>query len=132
MKNIVYKNENSYYNFETVTSLPENVKTFYWRVTARNIGRKNLTMEHFASLMKKYNEAGIPTYSELILGLPAETKESFCKGICKLLENGQHNSVSVYHCEVLPNSELAQPEYIEKHKIEIYTNDFFANIQQNT
>ncbi len=84
-----------------------------------NIGRKNLTMEHFASLMQRYNEAGIPTYSELILGLPGETKESFCRGICRLLENGQHNSVSVYHCEVLPNSELALPEFIEKHKIEV-------------
>lgn len=83
-----------------------------------NIGRKNLTMEHFSSLMKKYNEAGIPTYSELILGLPGETKESFCKGICKLFENGQHNSVSVYHCEVLPNSVLSESYYIEKHKIE--------------
>ena len=83
-----------------------------------NIGRKNLTMEHFSSLMKKYNEAGIPTYSELILGLPGETKESFCKGICRLFENGQHNSVSVYHCEMLPNAELSQPESIEKHKIE--------------
>lgn len=84
-----------------------------------NIGRKNLTMEHFSSLMQRYNEAGIPTYSELILGLPGETRESFCKGICKLLENGQHNSVSVYHCEVLPNSELAKPEFLEKHKIEV-------------
>lgn len=85
----------------------------------RNIGRKNLTMEHFSSLMKKYNEAGIPTYSELILGLPGETKESFCRGICRLLENGQHNSLSVYHCEALPNSELTEPEYIKKHGIEI-------------
>ncbi|MBQ8027870.1 MAG: cobalamin-dependent protein [Clostridia bacterium] len=84
-----------------------------------NIGRKNLTMEHFSSLMKKYNEAGIPTYSELILGLPGETKESFCKGICRLLENGQHNSLSVYHCEALPNSDLTRPEYIKKHQIEI-------------
>ena len=84
-----------------------------------NIGRKNLTMEHFSSLMKKYNEAGIPTYSELILGLPGETKESFCEGICKLFENGQHNSVSVYHCEMLPNSDLSQKEYVEKHQIEI-------------
>ncbi len=83
-----------------------------------NIGRKNLTMDHFSSLMKKYNEAGIPTYSELILGLPGETKESFCRGICKLFENGQHNSVSVYHCEMLPNAELAQPDFANKHKIE--------------
>ena len=85
----------------------------------KNIGRKNLTMEHFSELMKKYNEAQIPTYSELILGLPGETKDSFCHGICRLLENGQHNSISVYHCEVLPNSELALPEYIKKHQIEI-------------
>ena len=85
----------------------------------KNIGRKNLTMEHFSSLMQKYNEAGIPTYSELILGLPGETKESFCKGICRLLENGQHNSLSVYHCEALPNSELTEPEFIKKHGIEI-------------
>ncbi len=84
-----------------------------------NIGRKNLTMEHFSSLMKRYNQAGIPTYSELILGLPGETKESFCQGICKLFENGQHNSVSVYYCEILPNSEMAQPEYVEKHGIEV-------------
>ena len=83
-----------------------------------NIGRKNLTMEHFSSLMKKYNEAGIPTYSELILGLPGETKESFCRGICKLFENGQHNSVSVYHCEMLPNAELSHPETVEKFDIE--------------
>ena len=83
-----------------------------------NIGRKNLTMEHFSSLMKKYNEAGIPTYSELILGLPGETKESFCRGICRLFENGQHNSVSVYHCEMLPNAELSQPDSVKKFGIE--------------
>ncbi len=89
-----------------------------------NIGRKNLTMAHFASLMKKYNEAEIPTYSELILGLPGETKESFCKGICKLLENGQHNSLSVYHCEMLPNSDLSEPDFIKKHKIEVIKVEF--------
>ena len=85
----------------------------------KNIGRKNLTMEHFAALMQRYNEAGIPTYSELILGLPGETKESFARGICRLLENGQHNSLSVYHCEMLPNSDMADPAFIKKHKIEV-------------
>ncbi|MBQ4243417.1 MAG: radical SAM protein [Clostridia bacterium] len=85
----------------------------------KNIGRKNLTMEHFSSLLKKYNETGIPTYSELILGLPGETKESFCRGICRLIESGQHNSISVYHCEMLPNSDMAHPDYIEKHGIEV-------------
>ena len=84
-----------------------------------NIGRSNLTMEHFAGLLQRYNEAQIPTYSELILGLPGETYESFSRGICRLLENGQHNSLSVYHCEILPNSAMAAPEYIKKHGIEV-------------
>ncbi len=80
----------------------------------RNVNRKNLTVEHFADIVKKYNQAKIPTYSELILGLPGETYDSFCDGLCRLLDAGQHNSVSVYHCEVLPNSIMGDPEYIEK------------------
>ena len=83
----------------------------------QNIGRKNLTMEHFSSLLKLYNEAGIPTYSELILGLPGETKDSFCLGICRLLECGQHNSINVYHCEMLPNSAMSDMDFVKKHGI---------------
>ncbi len=82
-----------------------------------NVNRKNLTMEHFSDIVKKYNQAKIPTYSELILGLPGETYDSFCDGLCKLLEAGQHNSVSVYHCEILPNSIMGSREYIEKYSI---------------
>ena len=85
----------------------------------RNVGRRNISTEMFKDLMKKYNDLNIATFSELILGLPGETKESFCKGMCRLLENGQHNSLSVYHCEALPNSDLTEPSYVEKHKIEI-------------
>ena len=84
-----------------------------------NIGRKNLSMEYFSDLLKKYNEAGIPSYSELILGLPGETKDSFCKGLCTLLDHGQHNSVSVYYCEVLPNSPLGKKDMLEKYDIEV-------------
>jgi len=84
-----------------------------------NVHRLNLTLDKFAGLLAKYNEAGIPSYSELILGLPGETYDSFCSGICELLEAGQHNSISVYHCEMLPNSEMAQPAYIKKHGIRV-------------
>lgn len=84
-----------------------------------NTGRKNLTIEHFSSLIEKYNEAGIPAYSELILGLPGETRQSFCEGICRLLESGQHNALSVYHCELLPNAYMSEREYMEKHGIEV-------------
>ncbi len=84
----------------------------------KNINRKNLTMEHFSELVSNYVKANIPTYSELILGLPGETAESFCQGMCKLLRAGQHNSISVYYCELLPNAPMCKPEYMKKHKIE--------------
>lgn len=85
--------------------------------TLENIGRKNLTLEHFANLDARYTEAGIPTYTELILGLPGETFESFSKGICRLLESGQNNSMTVYECQVYPNSTMGDPEYRKKHGI---------------
>ena len=84
----------------------------------KNINRKNLTMEHFSDLMANYTQANIPTYSELILGLPGETAESFCQGLCKLLRAGQHNSISVYYCELLPNAPMCDPDYMKKFAIE--------------
>lgn len=87
--------------------------------TLENIGRKNLTLEHFSDLYARYSESGIPTYTELILGLPGETYESFCKGICSLLESGQSNSMTVYECQVYDNSPMGNPEYREKHGIKV-------------
>ncbi|MBQ7654502.1 MAG: cobalamin-dependent protein [Clostridia bacterium] len=87
-------------------------------VALENIGRKNLTLDHFSGLIKRYTQAGIPTYSELILGLPGETFESFSRGICSLLEKGNNNTICVYPCEILPNALMADPEYRKKYKIE--------------
>ncbi len=85
--------------------------------TLENIGRKNLTLEHYSSLTAKYAEEKIPTYTELILGMPGETYDSFCNGLCRLLENGQHNSMTVYTCQVYCNSPLASKDYKEKYGI---------------
>ena len=86
-------------------------------VTLKNIGRKNLTLEHFSDLYSRYTEAGVPTYTELILGLPGKTYDSFCKGLCTLLESGQNNSMTVYECQVYPNAQMGSREYREKHGI---------------
>ncbi len=86
-------------------------------VVLENIGRKNLDMKYYADLNAKYSAAGIPTYTELILGLPGETYESFCSGLCSLLEAGQHNSMTVYTCQVYCNAPLAQPDYRDKYGI---------------
>lgn len=83
----------------------------------RHTGRNNLTLNEFSDLEARYSEIDIPTYTELILGLPGETYESFCNGMCKLLDAGQHNSMTVYTCQVYPNALMGQKDYQEKHGI---------------
>lgn len=106
--------------------------------TLKNIGRKNFTLESFANLDAKYTEVGIPTYTELILGMPGETYKSFSKGICNLLESGQHNSMLVYECQVYDNSPMGNPEYKRKYGIKtskipifgIHYNPDFCGVQE--
>ena len=86
-------------------------------VALRNIGRENISPELFSELMGYYNEAGIATYTELILGLPGETCESFIDSLNKLLELGQHNSIYVHNCEWLPCSGMGKKEYMERFEI---------------
>ncbi len=79
-----------------------------------NTNRKNFTLEAFSDLVKRYNRAGIPTNTDLILGLPGETYESFCDGINTLMEAGQQGIFTVYSCQVYPNSPMGQKKYREK------------------
>ena len=86
-------------------------------VVLDNIGRVNISKQQYANQISRYRNAGISTYTELILGLPGETLDSFSKGLCETLELGQHSSVSAYYCELLPNSDLASPQYMKKYGI---------------
>jgi putative methyltransferase len=81
------------------------------------IGRKEMDMRSFSDLQQKYSSAGIPTYTEIILGLPGETYESFCTGLCRLLEAGQHNSIAVYQCQIYCNALMGNAEYQKKYGI---------------
>ncbi len=84
----------------------------------KNIGRKNDSLDFYKNLLTEYNKENMKTYSELILGLPGETYESFIAGIGKLFEIGQHFVFEVYGCILLPNATLGQKEIIEKYGIE--------------
>lgn len=86
--------------------------------SAKNVRRKNIKMDVFNNLQKKYNKEGIPTYTELILGLPGETYESYLGGLEKCLESGGiKNQLFSYHCQVFPNAEMGNAEYQEKYGI---------------
>ena len=86
-------------------------------LAADNVRRQNIKMEVFNNLQQKYNEAGIPTYTELILGLPGETYESFLEGIENCLKSGIENQLFSYHCQIYPNAEMGNIEYQKKYGI---------------
>lgn len=110
-------------------------------VVLQNIGRKNSSLDFYKNLLTVYNKENMKTYSELILGLPGETYESFIEGIGKLFEIGQHFVFEVYGCILLPNAVMGQKDYIEKFGIKTvrseiirphFNNDAFSVPEYNT
>ena len=83
-------------------------------VVLKNIGRSNISFENFQEQIRRYAENGMPTYTDLILALPGETYESFCKAVFDVVEAGQHTSINIHPCEVLPNTVLYSDEYRKK------------------
>jgi radical SAM superfamily enzyme YgiQ (UPF0313 family) len=90
-----------------------------------NIDRQNIPIDLYKELMIKYKKENIPTFTDVLLGLPGETYDSFCSGLCKLVEAGQHTSLFVYSCNLLTNSIMWQKEYREKYKIKTVDVPFF-------
>ena len=80
--------------------------------------RANIKFSSFGDLAATFRENNIPTYTELIMGLPGETLETFKEG----LENIAHtkiDTVFIYHCSVLPNAPMNDPEYRKKYGIKL-------------
>ncbi len=82
------------------------------------IGRSNIKIDTYRELLKRYRREGISVYTELVLGLPGETYESFARGIEEVFQAGLYDQVGIFLCEVLPNTEMDHPDYAELHGIE--------------
>ena len=80
--------------------------------------RDNISLEAFDRLQRHYAKEGLDTYSDLIIGLPAETYATFTEGVSRVIRNGQLNRVAFYECSVLPNAPMARLEYREAFEIE--------------
>ncbi len=86
--------------------------------TLKAIKRHNIKLDHFFELQRKFTHDGIKTFSDLILGLPEETCESFIDGTISLIERGQYNRIQFNNLSILPNTEMSDPEYMERHQIQ--------------
>lgn len=80
----------------------------------QNIRRENIKLECARELQRKFNDLGVPVYTELILGLPGESLQSWYDGVDRVLGSGLKNQLFMYLCQVFPNTELADPDYLRK------------------
>jgi len=85
--------------------------------TLKIIKRANIKFDKFSDLTTDFRKNEIPTYSEVIRGLPGETLESFKIGL-EILLNTSIGSVNIYHDMVLPNAPMNEPSYIKQHNIQ--------------
>ena len=81
--------------------------------------RGNIKLETFHELQTRFNKESTATFSDIILGLPEETYESFVNGVSTLIENGQHNRIQFNNLSILPNSEFGDKNFQQKYGFEI-------------
>jgi len=82
--------------------------------TLKSVKRSNISARQFQELQRMFTDAGIATFSDMILGLPDETYDTFINGISSIIEDGQHNRIQFINLALLENTEMASREYIEK------------------
>ena len=85
--------------------------------TLQAIARKNISNDLYAKLQAMFENAGISTFTDMIIGLPEESYDTFVDGVVKLMEGGQHNSMSYYNALILPNAAMGDSEYQKKYGI---------------
>ena len=93
----------------------------------KHIKRVNLKEEAMQRVADTAHREGLSINTELIIGLPGETWESWTSGLCDLLS--RDIIVEAYPVTILENSEMNHPEYKKKHGITQATlKSYFSNV----
>ncbi len=98
--------------------------------TLEVINRKNIKTEKYDELTKVFHDLKLPLSTDLMIGLPGSTVESFNKDLQRYID--MDISVKAYPTQLLPNSPMADPAYIEKYQIKADDNDFLISTYSYT
>ncbi|MFZ5822888.1 MAG: B12-binding domain-containing radical SAM protein [Bacillota bacterium] len=78
--------------------------------------RKNISPGYYEELQRSFLADGIPTYTELIWGLPGESVASFKAGVERVIATG--GTPVIYPLLLLNNTDYAQPAFREQHRLQ--------------
>ncbi len=86
------------------------------------VERSNIKMDEHHKLISFLQEKGIPTNSDMMVGLPGQTFDSVKKDLQFFFD---HNILAVHHrTSVMPNAPLADAEYRRKYDIVVSDDGF--------
>lgn len=78
------------------------------QATLKAIKRENMKSNDLANMLALSRKYAVPTYTDMILGLPEETLDSWRQGLMKLIELGQDGFIDTNFTNMLVNTELNQ------------------------
>ncbi len=86
-------------------------------VTLRAVRRENISLEKYDEIAETFTEVGLPLATDLLVGLPGATVESFKDDLQQCFDR----EVTPRAMEVilLPNSPMNDPDYRAEHEIEV-------------
>jgi len=74
------------------------------------VKRDNIQTGESLKLRDICGDRGIPTFNELILGLPGQTYESFTETVARAMPSFPRHDFVLFLCRMIDNSELGDPE----------------------
>jgi len=93
--------------------------------TLEVINRKNIKLDKYEELSNIFKNLNLPLSTDLMMGLPGITFDAFKKDLQYYFDSDV--SVKAYPTQLLPNSPMADPEYIRKYQIKTDDNDFLIS-----
>ena len=86
-----------------------------------------MDINNISNMMTLADQYNVKVYTDVILGLPEETVDSFKQGLCDIIDSGIHDNIYIWFAQLLPNSEMASPESIDRFGIRsIKANDYMG------
>ena len=95
------------------------------KMTLEVINRKNIKTSKYDELAKVFADENLPLSTDLMIGLPGITVDAFKADIQRYMDLDV--AIKAYPTQLLPNSPMADPEYIAKYKIETDENNFIIS-----
>ena len=71
-----------------------------------NIKRKNLAQHKIENIFALCDKNNVPVYTEIILGLPGETNDTWKEGFYKIYRAGNHTGINILQAQMLENAEM--------------------------